>query len=287
VILVPAHLAGIVNRYYLRPTTPLGVNGDSWSLWLLDQDTCSLSIVSDYGNWAHLWGRDGVSHADWRVQFLSHGAEYIADKLSYGVERVFDAERVAQNIRESIVARRRNHRSHASPPRREAGHGLGMIPPLRFTEADANDANDAWRFSCGPAAICALLGMTPDEVRPHLGNFRGWMNPTQMGAALNRIGKPVKLWRDGDGDGFPPDADAIWRLQFEGPWMAPNVPVAARYKHTHYVAFNAESLRVFDVNWCFWHLRSVWVPMLRDLIQDETPKAFGTWHVTHAWEVQL
>lgn len=57
-----------------------------------------------------------------------------------------------------------------------------MRPPIRFTEDDAQAAWEAWRFNCGPGALCAITGMTPAELRPHLGDFEnaacvgGWIS---------------------------------------------------------------------------------------------------------------
>lgn len=95
----PDHLRGKVHRYYLAPTTPGGTGGgDSWSLWLLDQETGSLSIVSDYGNWAHRLGRCGFAHADFRIQFLGLYSDYVRRKLASGVPKLFDEEATKQAI---------------------------------------------------------------------------------------------------------------------------------------------------------------------------------------------
>jgi hypothetical protein len=106
----PPHLHGVVHRYYLPPTKSFGVNGDSWSLWLLDQDSGSLCIVSDYGNWAHRWGRSGFSEdsaGDFRREFIRFGAGYIRNKLGYGVPDVFDSDATRKAIQEKILSYRR------------------------------------------------------------------------------------------------------------------------------------------------------------------------------------
>lgn len=48
---------------------------------------------------------------------------------------------------------------------------LVLPPPLRFGVDEAQAASDEWGFNCGPAALCAVLGLTPAELRPHLGDF--------------------------------------------------------------------------------------------------------------------
>ena len=45
-------------------------------------------------------------------------------------------------------------------------------PPLaRFDVEEVDRAADAWNFSCGPGAVCGLLEMTPEELRPHTFDF--------------------------------------------------------------------------------------------------------------------
>jgi len=55
-----------------------------------------------------------------------------------------------------------------------------------FGVQEANAASEAWGFNCGPGALCAVLDLTPDELRPKLGDFeaKGYTNPTcRAGAA--------------------------------------------------------------------------------------------------------
>lgn len=61
---------------------------------------------------------------------------------------------------------------------------------LRFTIADVQQANDAWGMNCGPAAVCAVLDLTPDELRPHLGDFEAkrYTSPSMMADILHRLG---------------------------------------------------------------------------------------------------
>ena len=133
--------------------------------------------------------------------------------------------------------------------------------PLRFTEADAIRANEEWRCNCGPAAIAAIMGLSLDEVRPHLSDFeqRGYMPTSMMWFVLNRLGakldkknfNPVTR-RDRDGN---PPAWPRWgiaRIQWEGPWLKPGVPMNVRSLYTHWVGscslLQATHVGIFDIN---------------------------------------
>lgn len=175
---------------------------------------------------------------------------------------------------------------------------------LRFSAIDATIAYDAWRFNCGPGALAAILGLTPHEVRPLMGDFenKGYTNPTLMLAALKRARIPFSMkMMEGSfaarEDAFPDHG--LVRIQWEGPWTQPGVPIAARYRHTHWIGTcRAErpvgsgnlSLGVFDINamgsggWTtFEAWRDTLVPWL---LKQCVPRASGSWHVTHAIEVE-
>ena len=55
-------------------------------------------------------------------------------------------------------------------------------PEVRFTIDEANRAYDAWGANCAPGAIAAILGLTLDQIRPHLGDFerKRYTNPKLM-----------------------------------------------------------------------------------------------------------
>jgi len=163
-----------------------------------------------------------------------------------------------------------------------------MIGPRPIAAAEMQRANAAWGANCGPGALAAMIGVTLDEIRPFLGDFerKGYANPTLMFAALDEIGC---RWRK-IGPHFP--TYGLARIQWEGPWTAPGVPLRARYRHTHWVgAWRRESLGVFDVNavdngtgWCAF---DVWRERLVPWILRECePHANGRWHVTHGVEIE-
>jgi hypothetical protein len=162
------------------------------------------------------------------------------------------------------------------------------LKPL-FNAAAADRAHEEWGMNCGPGALAAVMRMTLDEVRPHLSGFeeRRYTNPTMMNDALRSIGKP---WRK---------IGAIWpqhglvRVQWEGPWTRPGVPMRARYRFTHWIgaAIHAGEIGVFDINLMGngtgWTALANWQQHLVPwLLENCVPRADGNWHITHAIEVE-
>lgn len=162
-------------------------------------------------------------------------------------------------------------------------------PALRFKEWHIDQAAEEWRFSCGPAALCAILSLTPEEVRPHLVGFKGWMAPTAMYQALRSLKTEVAVTqRHGDvlGTHFP--SRGIARVQWLGPWMRPEVPVPARYKHTHWVAswksFSGDSHHIYDINnLTGWQTYFSWRTQTVPWLLEQVKRADG-WCVTHSIE---
>ena len=158
--------------------------------------------------------------------------------------------------------------------------------PTKFTVDDAQAAYDAWGCNCGPGALAAIMGMSLDEARSHLIGFdaKRYTNPSMMNAALRSIGRP---WRK---------IGAVWpsyglvRIQWEGPWTQPGVPMAARYRHTHWIGaeIGKNGVGIFDIN-CInngsgWVSFEDWSGTVVPWLLGENPKASGKWHVTHAIE---
>ena len=71
-----------------------------------------------------------------------------------------------------------------------------------------------------------------------------YTNQTLMNDALRSIGRPWK------------NIGAIWpnyglvRVQWEGPWTNPGVPMRARYRYTHWIGAETgrASIGIFDIN---------------------------------------
>ncbi len=168
------------------------------------------------------------------------------------------------------------------------------VPAVKFTAAEAESANDEWGFNCGPAAVAVMTGLTIEEVRPHLGDFeqKRYTNPTLMFEILRSIGVKWKRLHSPDipfgwdADDFP--QFGLVRIQWEGPWTEPGVPIAARYRHTHWIGAMKlnDEIGVFDLNCCKWVKIEAWVSKIVPWILEEcVPRANGRWHVTHTIEI--
>lgn len=163
------------------------------------------------------------------------------------------------------------------------------LPTAPFTRADAQRAFEAWGANCGPGAIAAIMGLTLDEVRPLMGDFerKRYTNPTLMWDTLGRIGRPWSRMR----------APLTWpvhglcRIQWHGPWMDEGVPIAARYRHTHWVAARSApgAIAVFDINAISvggWLPLKVWGDELVPwIIAEAVPRGNGAWTLTHVVEI--
>lgn len=167
---------------------------------------------------------------------------------------------------------------------------------LKFTQADAQRASDEWGCNCGPAALAAITGRSLDDIRPLMGDFetKRYTNPTLMFAALTRTG--LNWWKVA-----APPTHGLVRVQWEGPWTEPGVPMRVRYRHTHWIGLknplHASMLDqihrdagVFDVNamnsggWIAYH---DWVETLVPwLLAECEPKANGRFSFTHYIQVE-
>lgn len=154
---------------------------------------------------------------------------------------------------------------------------------------EATVAAEAWGFNCGPGALCAVLDLTPDELRPKMGDFeaKGYTNPTLMADVLRAHGVRYRQAYRSDAPGRCALAFGLMRVQWAGPWTRPGVPMAARYRQTHWVAMADDE--VFDINAiCVggWISRHEWETKLAPwLIREACPKGSGEWWPTHGWEI--
>jgi hypothetical protein len=171
-----------------------------------------------------------------------------------------------------------------------------VIQLPRFNLADAQRAADEWGCNCGPSALAAIMGLTLDEVRPHMGDFerKGYTNPTLMFYALESVAARFRIRsiaRNVQLLGWP--VYGLARIQWEGPWTKPGVPMRARYRHTHWVGamHGNASIGIFDIN-CINNGQG-WVSLenWRDhvvpwILKECVPRASGGWHITHSIEME-
>ncbi len=176
------------------------------------------------------------------------------------------------------------------------------LKALRFTQKEAESAFDTWGFNCGPAAVAAICGLSLDELRPYLGDFeqKRYTNPTLMRQILKNVGASIiefgrlnwrfEMQRTGRA---PWPGYGLARVQWEGPWTVPGVPIAARYRQTHWVgacSLNPDDVGIWDVN-CMnngsgWVSLEEWTSILVPwLLKECHPRASGKWHLTHVIEI--
>lgn len=170
--------------------------------------------------------------------------------------------------------------------------------PPRFDLQAVERANDEWGANCGPVALAAILDLTLDEVRPHMGDFerKHYTNPTLMLAALRSLKAEFCCLRRTEGAVWDWPHYGLCRVQWEGPWTAPGVPQRVRYRHTHWIGVCTADLNrpdpvgIFDIN-CLnnglgWVSLIDWqATLVPSLLEHCEPKANGKWHLTHVIEI--
>ncbi len=150
--------------------------------------------------------------------------------------------------------------------------------PLRYTEADSERAEKEWKATCGPHSIAAALGLPLDHVRPALLNYKGWMSPTQMTAALLNLRCLYNLLHHLKTMDL---CQGINRIQWEGKWLNPGVPARVAYFHTHWVAaFDGYVL-------CTACEPAKWIPEAkwRDFHLNQEPRS--PFHITHHYALKI
>lgn len=168
----------------------------------------------------------------------------------------------------------------------------------RFSRDEVIAAGEEWNFNCGPGALCAVLGMKPAQLRPHLLDFerKGYTNPTLMFGVLKGLKVDHYPTYRGD-DPAAADDMKLWpifglvRIQWGGRWTNPGVPMAARYRQTHWIAarWTRWGVHIFDINcsnYTGWSTLKAWREELVPwLCEDCVPGWDGRWWPTHAIEV--
>jgi hypothetical protein len=166
---------------------------------------------------------------------------------------------------------------------------LTIPPALTFSLSDLEAAWESWECNCGPAALAAVLGITLDKAHETIPRFdeRHYTNPTMMLQAVRTLKADYRAWAN-QGRAVDWPTYGLARIQWAGPWTNPGVPIAARYRHSHWVgvATSPTSRGIFDVNCGMWTSFDAWKSILvpRILAENE-PKTSGEWWVTNAIEI--
>lgn len=94
-----------VRAYYFR-LAPVG-----WAIWYVDDRTGTLALESDWGSYAHRWGRGdwlGVDPPDLTLAIATRlGTDYLARKLFGDRARAYDAEKTKAAVRGRVLDLRR------------------------------------------------------------------------------------------------------------------------------------------------------------------------------------
>lgn len=148
-------------------------------------------------------------------------------------------------------------------------------PPLPYIREQSARANARWGANCGPHALAAATGRGLDEVEAGLAGFRGWVNPTMIGAALRSMGVAYSMRK---GLRTRDLCGGINRVQWEGRWLDPGVPPAAAYRHTHWVAHREGLVLCTIADPARWVTVAEWESAL-------AASGHGAWHVTHHYRI--
>jgi hypothetical protein len=156
-------------------------------------------------------------------------------------------------------------------------------PVYSYTEKDSEKAYNEWGSNCGPGALATMLGLTLDEVHPHIPKFdeRKYTNPKMMQAALWSLGvhelesRPYNRAMAKYG---------LNRIQWEGPWYG-----KFAYRKTHWVGsmeWSGRNTFVFDINGG-WMFQPKWEKEIVPILTGLYKRATGAWHITHRWELEF
>jgi hypothetical protein len=162
-----------------------------------------------------------------------------------------------------------------------------------FTKEEYYSASDAWGFNCGPGALCAMMGLTPNEIRPNLFEFerKKYTNPKLMKKIIRNCGWDYRQIYRGDVPAQIPDVQyGLARIQWIGPWTEPTVPMRKRQRYTHWIGLKSHKM-VFDINavnsiydgWLSYDgWRESWVPWI---LSHCVPNNYGSFWPTHVLEI--
>lgn len=158
-----------------------------------------------------------------------------------------------------------------------------MIDLYEPTDIDA--AHAQWKANCGPCSLAAILKKDVNDVRQFLNGFdkRGYMNPTHMKEALHLAGQHFTIKKT-----IPTFGLAF--IQFTGTWTKPGAPIAAAYRHTHWVGVAHPKpfwTFLYDVNieGGQWVEKMWWEENVLPLIADAHKGADGKYFIRTAIEI--
>lgn len=155
-----------------------------------------------------------------------------------------------------------------------------------FTEDEFKAASDAWGCNCGPGALAFACRASLDRVRAAIPEFdaKRYTSPTMMRDAITAMGRSCTSLRT-PALVFSEEI-ALVRVQWTGPWTAPEANPKWAYRQTHWIAVwrDAGQDLVFDVNGGIMTFER-WKTEIVPLITAHVARADGGWHHTHLWRL--
>lgn len=157
--------------------------------------------------------------------------------------------------------------------------------PLQFDIHDQQRAWDLLGSNCGPGAIAALCGSTPEAVARLLGEQFLKLKGTTEIMLRQALDDLVMPWEDA----APGWVDyGIARVQWDGPWIHDPDPFK-KFRHSHWIGVSTRGLphvMIFDINAISvggWISLSEWDAVLRPwLLEACEAEATGRWHISEA-----
>ncbi len=162
-----------------------------------------------------------------------------------------------------------------------------------FTEEEAKAAYEEWHCNCGPTALAFACRLKLDDVRHAIPGFEAkhYTSPSMMKAALTNLGRrwePAAAVRRPCGwtAAMFYKYMALVRIQWAGPWTAPDANPKWAYRQTHWIATWEDEGRnwLFDCNGGIMR-PSRWESEIVPLLTACYPRADGGWFPTHIWRL--
>lgn len=132
----------------------------TWAIFYVDEDAAALAIVSDFGNWSHVWGgprahRSGKT----MLEFLrSASPHYIADKLLYGgrTREVANEKKTLSRMRSRVLEWRRA-REIERDDAREMWDDIAAFA-AEIADASGNSATVCHAIHCASDILAGKFG---------------------------------------------------------------------------------------------------------------------------------
>jgi hypothetical protein len=151
-------------------------------------------------------------------------------------------------------------------------------PSLPYTWTESAVAHAQWKASCGHHSIAAATQQPLSKVRETLDHEGGWMNPTQMGKSLQRLG--ISHIRERNNKNQRVEL-GITRIQWTGKWTLPGSDPAIAYRHTHYVARKGKFVLDTVIHPALWIPGPLWEQAIAKY--SVLPPSDG-WYSTDFWK---